>query len=64
MFQLNGERRIAADPPVDALAGGELSFTPLPRDAAANIDLAAIALMFPEAWRPFIVWPGAAFPQR
>ena len=64
MFQIDSERRNAAHPPIDALAGSECSFTSTPQDVAANIDLGVIALMFPESWRPFIVLPSTGFPQR
>jgi hypothetical protein len=62
MFRIDGDRQVAVHPPPEHRSGEMLNFPLRPRVVAAvavNSDFEAIARMFPEAWRPFIVLPGA-----
>jgi hypothetical protein len=59
MFRIDGGRQVAVHPPPEHRSGEMLKFPSRCRVVAADSDFEAIARMFPEAWRPFIVLPGA-----
>jgi hypothetical protein len=60
-FQTNTDTKSTVNRYLERWDSKIFNFAPQPRGVVVNSELAAVALSFPEAWRPFVVLPSAQF---